>query len=321
MKKYRVVFMGTPEFAVCSLDAIITRGYEVAAIVTSVDKPAGRGRNTRESAVKKFAKSAGLRVLQPRNLKDPSFIDKLTELEADVFIVVAFRMLPEEVWKIPPSGTINLHASLLPQYRGAAPVNHVLINGEKVTGVTTFLIDDEIDTGKILLRREVPVTESENAGSLHDKLMIAGAELIINTLEGLEKGLVSPKSQAEFMTEGETLKTAPKLTPDFCTIDWNNDPGTLHNFIRGLSPYPGARTSFRNDEKTISFKIYESLPGFESHDRDPGEIITDGKKILRIACKGGFLNILSLQVEGKRRLGTEEFLNGFRIKDYPLPLS
>jgi len=321
MKNLRVVFMGTPEFAVASLGSLIMNGYEVAAVVTSPDKPAGRGRNVRKPAVKIYAESHYLPVLQPENLKNPVFIERLKRLKADVFIVVAFRMLPEEVWKIPTQGTINLHASLLPQYRGAAPINHVLINGETMTGVTTFLIDDKIDTGNILLRQEVPVFPFENAGDLHDKLMKHGARLIIRTLEGIENGSVRPKSQTDFMLPGEILKTAPKIFPGFCIINWNNDPRTLHNFIRGLSPYPCARSVFRNEMKNVSFKIFESEPHMEMHDFQPGHILSDGRKYLRIACREGFIDILSLQIEGKKRLSTTEFLKGFRIEEYPEPLS
>ena len=321
MKNLRVVFMGTPEFAVASLGSLIMNGYEVAAVVTSPDKPAGRGRNVKKPAVKLYAESHYLPVLQPENLRNPVFIERLLRLKADVFIVVAFRMLPEEVWRIPSRGTINLHASLLPQYRGAAPINHVLINGEPVTGVTTFLIDDKIDTGNILLREEVPVFPFENAGDLHDKLMKHGARLIIRTLEGIENGTTGPKPQTDFMIPGEILKTAPKIFPDYCIIDWNKDPRSLHNFIRGLSPYPCARSVFSNDRKNISFKIFESEPLTEQHSLSPGHILSDGRKYLRIACNGGFINILSLQIEGKKRLGAEEFLKGFRIDEYTVPLS
>lgn len=316
MKNFRVVFMGTPEFAVASLGSLLMNGYNVVAVVTTPDKPAGRGRKISKSAVKKFCESNYLPVLQPENLKDPLFIDGLIRLRPDVFIVVAFRMLPEVVWKIPSKGTFNLHASLLPQYRGAAPINHVIINGERQTGVTTFLIDEKIDTGNILLREEVPVFPFENAGDLHDKLMKYGARLVIRTLEGIADNSLKPQPQSIFMIPGEILHTAPRIFPDDCIIDWNSDPEKIHNFIRGLAPFPGARSAFRNDKKSISFKIYESRPELSQHNFEPGKIITDGKNFIRVACRGGFINISSLQIEGKSRMNSEELLRGFRISDF-----
>jgi methionyl-tRNA formyltransferase len=315
MKSLRVVFMGTPEFAVATLGSLLINGYDVAAVVTAPDKPAGRGRAVRESAVKAYATSQFLPVIQPENLKNPEVIEHLKRLNADVFVVVAFRMLPQEVWKIPPKGTINLHASLLPQYRGAAPINHVLINGETTTGVTTFLIDDKIDTGNILLREEVPVSNSENAGELHDKLMKHGARLVIKTLEGISGNIIRPRSQSEFLMPGEIVKTAPKIFPDFCNVNWNDTPDSIYNFIRGLSPYPCARSVLVDGNKRVSFKIFESRPAVETHDLPAGKILSDGKT-LRIACNGGFINILSLQAEGKKMLAAEEFLKGFRIEGY-----
>lgn len=321
MKSLRVVFMGTPEFAVASLGSLLMNGYNVVAVVTSPDKPAGRGRNVTKSAVKLFSESNYLPLLQPENLKNPVFIERLKRLNADVFVVVAFRMLPEEVWRIPPKGTINLHASLLPQYRGAAPINHVIINGETISGVTTFLIDDKIDTGNILLRQEVPVFPFENAGDLHNKLMKHGARLVIKTLEAIAGNWIKPQAQSNFMIPGEIIKQAPRILPEYCIIDWNNERQKIHNFIKGLSPYPCARSVFMNEKRSISFKIYESQIETEKHLLQPGKIVSDGKSFLKIACKGGFIRILNLQIEGKKRLTTEEFLRGFNIDEYSVPIN
>lgn len=321
MKSLRVVFMGTPEFAVASLGSLLMNGYNVVAVVTSPDKPAGRGRNVTKSAVKLFSESNYLPLLQPENLKSPVFIERLKRLNADVFVVVAFRMLPEEVWRIPLKGTINLHASLLPQYRGAAPINHVIINGGTISGVTTILIDDKIDTGNILLRQEVSVFPFENAGDLHNKLMKHGARLVIKTLEAIAGNWIKPQAQSNFMIPGEIIKQAPRILPEYCIIDWNNEPQKIHNFIRGLSPYPCARSVFMNERKSISFKIYESQTETEKHLLQPGKIVSDGKSFLKIACKDGFVRILNLQIEGKRNLTTEEFLRGFNIDEYSVPIN
>ncbi len=321
MKSLRVVFMGTPEFAVAPLGSLLMNGYNVVAVVTSPDKPAGRGRIFTKSAVKLFSESNYLPLLQPDNLKNPVFIERLRRLNADVFVVVAFRMLPEEVWKIPPKGTINLHASLLPQYRGAAPINHVIINGETTTGVTTFLIDNKIDNGNILLRQEVTVFPFENAGDLHDKLMKHGARLVIKTLEAIAGSWIKPQPQSQFMIPGEILKPAPKISSDYCIIDWNLEPVKIHNFIRGLAPDPCARSVFKNEKKSISFKIYESQPETEKHLLQPGKIVSDGKNFIKITCVGGFIRILNLQIEGKKRLNTEEFLRGFLIDEFVVPVN
>ncbi len=316
MKNLRVVFMGTPEFAVASLGSLLMNGSNVVAVVTSPDKPSGRGRMVTKSAVKEFAESNYLPVLQPDNLKNPVFAERLKRLNPDVFIVVAFRMLPEMVWRIPPNGTFNLHASLLPQYRGPAPVNHVIINGETMTGVTTFMIDDKIDTGNILMREEVPIFPFENAGDLHDKLMKHGARIVIKTLEEIAKGQISPQPQTNFMLPGEILKTAPKIFPDDCNIHWDCEPDKIHNLIRGLSPYPCAKSEFKNEKKTITFKVFESRPVYDNHNFKPGKIISDGRKYIKIACTGGFIQIISLQIEGKTRMNSEEFLRGFRIGEF-----
>jgi methionyl-tRNA formyltransferase len=255
MKNLRVVFMGTPEFAVASLGALLMNGYDIVAVVTSPDKPAGRGLKVAESAVKIFASSSCLPVFQPENLKDQSFISRLKELKADIFVVVAFRMLPREIWEIPPLGTINLHASLLPQYRGAAPINHAIINGESSTGVTTFLIDDKIDTGNILLREEVSISPSENAGDLHNRLMKHGARLIVRTLREISEHRLEPQPQTNFMVPGELLNKAPRIFPEQCNINWRDRPQIIHNFIRGLSPAPCARSTFISSTRSYSCRF------------------------------------------------------------------
>jgi methionyl-tRNA formyltransferase len=321
MKNLRIVFMGTPEFAVAPLGSLLMNGYNIVSVVTSPDKPAGRGRTVTKSAVKLFAESNYLPLLQPENLKNPVFIERLKRLNPDIFIVVAFRMLPQEVWKIPARGTINLHASLLPQYRGAAPINHVIINGETMTGVTTFLIDDKIDTGNILLRQEVPIFPFENAGDLHDKLMKHGARLVIKTLEGLAGNFIKPQNQSSFIMPGEILKPAPKIFPDYCTIEWKHDPQKIHNFIRGLSPYPCARAAFKNENRSISYKIFESQPETAKHLLQSGQIVSDGTSFIKIACAAGFIRVLSLQAEGKKRLSTEDFLRGFKMEEFCAPVN
>lgn len=320
MKDLRIVFMGTPDFAVATLGCLIMNGFNVVAVVTAPDKPAGRGRKLKKSAVKEFAEFSSLPVLQPASLKDPVFIDELKKLEPDLSIVVAFRMLPEVIWRIPKSGTINLHASLLPNYRGAAPINHAIINGETVTGVTTFFIDEKIDTGSILLREEVPIFAYDNAGDLHDRLKLNGARLVIKTIEGIANDNLKPKSQKEFVKTNDILRPAPKLSPEFCIIDWKKDVLSVNNFIRGLAPYPCARTFLSNNSTELSLKIYEALPEKEHVSAEPGEILSDGKKYIKIACSDGFINISSLQLEGKTRMSTAEFLRGFRIEEYHIPV-
>lgn len=310
--------MGTPEFAVATLGSLLINGFNVVGVVTAPDKPAGRGRKVTKSAVKEFAEISSLRIMQPSNLKDPQFIDQLKILNADLFIVVAFRMLPEAVWKMPPLGTINLHASLLPDYRGAAPINHAIINGETMTGVTTFLIDDKIDTGNILLREEVPIYPFENAGDLHDRLMKQGARLVVNTITQIVENKAHAIPQIILSGQKESQKLAPKIHTADCIIDWNNDPVKIHNLIRGLAPSPCARSWFKSDSTTISFKIYESHPEIEQHSFKAGTIFSDGKHYIKISCKDGFLNISNLQLEGKTRMNTNEFLRGFRISNFTI---
>jgi methionyl-tRNA formyltransferase len=313
MKSPRIIFMGTAEFAVASLGSLLMNGFDVAGVVTAPDKPAGRGRKISKSPVKEFAEFSYLPVLQPDNLKDQGFIDALKKIHADIFVVVAFRMLPEIVWRMPSSGTINLHASYLPHYRGAAPVNRVIMNGETVTGVSTFLIDEKIDTGRILKREEVQIFPFENAGDLHDRLMKAGASLLIRTIMGITDNSLSPVPQSELLPNGEKPKDAPKIFPADCLIDWNLNPVKIHNQVRGLAPYPGARSYLLTGGKKLSFKLLESQPESAVHNHKPGTVISDGKQLLKIAVPGGFINILNLQVEGKNRMYAADFLRGFNI--------
>jgi len=313
--------MGTPEFAVATLGSLLMNGFNVVGVVTAPDKPSGRGRKINKSAVKEFAEFSYLPIFQPDNLKDAGFISELKKLNADLFIVVAFRMLPEAVWKIPAIGTINLHASLLPNYRGAAPINHAIINGETITGVTTFFIDEKIDTGSILLQEEIQIFPFENAGDLHDRLMKHGARLVIRTLSDIAENKIKPLPQKSLLNPGESPKPAPKIHPKDCLINWNNEPVKIHNFIRGLAPYPCAKSILKNDLSTHSIKIYESEPEITEHAFLPGHLITDEKHFLRVACKHGYINIVSLQLEGKTRMNTVEFLRGFKITDYAIPVS
>jgi len=313
--------MGTPEFAVATLGSLLMNGFNVVAVVTAPDKPSGRGRKITKSAVKEFAEFSHLPILQPENLKDPGFVESMKKLNADLFIVVAFRMLPEVIWKMPSIGTINLHASLLPHYRGAAPINHAIISGESVTGVTTFFIDDRIDTGSILLQEEIQIFPFENAGDLHDRLMKHGARLVIRTLAGITHNTIVPLPQLKLLKPGEVPKAAPKIFPENCIIDWNLDANRIHNFIRGLSPYPGAKSALRVGDETISFKIFESQPEIGDHLFKPGSIISDGKHFLRVACGKGFISILNIQIEGKNRMNTIEFLRGFSIADCSIAVS
>jgi methionyl-tRNA formyltransferase len=316
MKNLRIVFMGTPTFAVATLGSLLMNGFNVVGVVTAPDKPSGRGRKMTKSAVKEFAEFSYLSIMQPENLKDPQFVNDLRQLKPDIFLVVAFRMLPELIWKMPSIGTINLHASLLPQYRGAAPINRVLINGEASTGVTTFFIDEKIDTGNILLRDEIQIYPNENAGDLHNRLMNIGARLVIKTLGVISENKITPVPQSHFLKDGEMLKTAPKIFPDDCIINWNTNHHDIHNLVRGLSPYPCARSFFIKDSVSVSFKIFESRPEQSDHSLKPGEIVSDGKSFVKIACQNGFLNIVNIQLEGKKRMDIADFLKGFKISDY-----
>lgn len=308
LDELKIIFMGTPEFAVASLDALVKAGCNIAGVVTAPDKPAGRGMKLNESAVKKYAIDRGLKILQPEKLKSPDFIKELESLNADLQVVVAFRMLPEVVWNMPPLGTINLHGSLLPQYRGAAPINWAVINGEKETGVTTFKLKHEIDTGDILLQERFAIGEDETAGEVHDRMKEIGADLLVETVKGLAEGKIieSPQSDRDSQTE---LKHAPKIFTETCRIDWNKSAEEIHNLVRGLSPFPGAFT-YLNDKM---LKVYRSRKEIASHDKTPGEMITDGKTYLKFTCSNGYVYMSDIQLEGKKRMNIEDFLRGYRF--------
>ncbi len=335
-KDLRIVFMGTPEFAVASLDALVNAGCTIVGVITAPDKPAGRGMKLQESAVKKYAVEKGLPILQPEKLKNPQFLETLKSLKADLQIVVAFRMLPEVVWNMPPLGTINVHGSLLPQYRGAAPINWAIINGEKETGVTTFKLKHEIDTGDILLQEKIPIGENETAGELHDKMKEVGAQLLVKTIQGLADGSLketpqspisgqqaaSGKRQAAIndpvtletysplTTRHSPLKHAPKIFTETCKIDWNKTVDEVHNLIRGLSPFPGA-FGYLGDKM---LKIYRSEKEKVQPSLQPGAFETDKKTFLRFACADGFILVKELQVEGKKKMQVEDFLRGYRFE-------
>jgi methionyl-tRNA formyltransferase len=306
--------MGTPEFAVASLSALVSGGYDVCAVVTAPDRPAGRGRKIKMSPVKEFALDKGITVLQPANLKDAAFIEKLRGLKATLFIVVAFRMLPQAVWNMPPLGTFNLHASLLPQYRGAAPINHTIINGERTGGVTTFFLRHEIDTGNIIFREETAIAADETAGQYHDRLMEIGARLLLKTVKAIAEGQVETRSQEEFLAEGEVLKTAPKIRKEDCRINWHKDAEHVNNLIRGLSPYPGAFTELAfSGNKTLYLKIFEAKVKACSCSATPGTVMTDHKNYLDVCCGHDCISIQELQQAGKKRMPVREFLLGLNF--------
>lgn len=307
MSALRIIYMGTPDFAVAPLRALVEAGYNIAAVVTAEDKPAGRGLKAQESAVKKYAVEAGLRVLQPPKLRAPEFIAELRELKPDLGIVIAFRMLPEAVWSLPRLGTFNLHASLLPQYRGAAPINWAIINGEQVTGVTTFMLNSEIDKGDIIGRREVAIGPDENAGSLHDRLMEAGTALVLESVKLVAQGAVTPLPQ----TDSADLKPAPKIFKETCRIDWCASADSIHNKIRGLSPYPGAWSEMTCGSETMQVKIYESAKEHAPHNMPCGTI-ADAGNLIKVACADGYISIKDLQLSGKKRMGAGDFLRGFK---------
>jgi methionyl-tRNA formyltransferase len=298
--------MGTPEFAVPSLNKLYEAGYDIVAVVTAPDKPAGRGMRLTQSAVKKYALEKNLKILQPEKLKNPSFIEELQSLKADVQVVVAFRMLPEVIWNMPPLGTINLHASLLPQYRGAAPINWAIINGEKQTGVTTFKLQHEIDTGNILLQEKINIADDETAGSLHDKMMIAGAELLLKTINQLEAGTLQEIAQSNVSVS--PLLHAPKIFTETCEINWNNEVNEIYDLIRGLSPYPAAFTFLQGKK----LKIFSAEKELSNGANEPGEIFTDHKSFLKFAAKDGFISLKEIQLEGKKRMNITDFLRGWR---------
>lgn len=311
MKKLRIVFMGTPEFAVKTLNQILIAGFEVAGVITAPDKPSGRGRKLQQSAVKLFAEEKGINVLQPTNLKSPEFINELKILNPNVQVVVAFRMLPKVVWQLPELGTFNLHASLLPQYRGAAPINWALINGETSTGVSTFFIDEKIDTGEMILQKEVKIGKEENVEALHDKLMTLGAGLVVETLKLIQSGQVETIKQEE----SPQLKEAPKLDKDNTRILWEKTSNDILNFIRGLDPYPGAWSWFENgNDERLQMKIYKANVEQDSHKIATGTILLEVKS-LKVAVSDGFVHLLEIQLPGKRKMKTAELLNGFQFKN------
>ncbi|MBS1626397.1 MAG: methionyl-tRNA formyltransferase [Bacteroidetes bacterium] len=304
--------MGTPEFAVASLDALVNAGCNIVGVVTAPDKPAGRGMKLNESAVKKYAVEKKLHVLQPEKLKDNYFLNELKALKADIQIVVAFRMLPEVVWNMPPMGTINLHGSLLPQYRGAAPINWAVINGEKKTGVTTFKLQHAIDTGNILLQKSFDIGEDETAGEIHDRMKIIGAEALVNTLKGIATNSLREVPQNEHEIQNSKLiplQHAPKIFTETCKINWNQPADKIHNLIRGLSPFPAAFT-FLNDK---ILKIYKSKKDIVVHNFETGKVFTDNKTYLKFSCSNGFIYLHELQLEGKKKMLVEDFLRGYKI--------
>lgn len=318
MKKISIVFMGTPEFAVESLRQILLHGFEVKAVVTVADKPAGRGLKLRISPVKEFALSNRLEVLQPENLKDPDFIQALEATAANLFIVVAFRKLPEVVWRIPALGSFNLHASLLPQYRGAAPINHAILNGERQTGVTTFFLNQGIDTGTLIMNEAVQIGENETAGELHDRLMTKGAGLVIKTIEAIRDGSVKPKEQS---VEAGGIRSAPRLFREHCFIKWGQSANEVHNHIRGLSPYPAAYSILKMDNAEREVKIIRSALTRISSDREAGNIwITEDGKMM-VACCDFFIEILQLQPAGKKQMEATGFLRGIRAQELSFSLS
>jgi methionyl-tRNA formyltransferase len=309
IKDIRIAFMGTPDFAVASLNALVNAGCNIVGVITAPDKPAGRGMQLQQSAVKKYAGEKGLNILQPEKLKNPLFIEELKALNADMQIVVAFRMLPEIVWAMPPMGTINVHASLLPQYRGAAPINWAIINGEKETGITTFKLQQEIDTGNILMQEKISIDENETAGELHDALKLLGADVLIKTIDGLINKTLNEVSQSEIRTPESEIKLAPKINTETCTIDWNKNVDNIFNLIRGLSPFPTAFTHLHDK----MLKIYSAKKEITDHHHANGEALSDGKTYLKFACTNGFIHCTDIQLQGKKRMLIEDFLRGYRM--------
>lgn len=309
----RIVFMGTPTFAVESLKALVEGGYDVVGVITMPDKPAGRGHKIQYSPVKEYALSRNLPLLQPERLKDEAFIEQLSSLKADLQIVVAFRMLPEVVWNMPSLGTFNLHGSLLPQYRGAAPINWAIINGEKETGITTFFLTHEIDTGEVIDKVAIPILPSDNAGTIHDKLMILGAQLVVKTVDAIRNNTLTRIPQSKLIQDVQTLRPAPKLTKENCTIDWNKPSTDIHNFVRGLSPYPAALTTlYTNGQPPQQVKIFETeiIEDANTHSHGSLSVTSDG--YLQVLTATGALKVISLQLPGKKRVNSNEWLRGFR---------
>jgi len=310
----RIVFMGTPEFAVPSLKALIDTGYNVVGVITAPDKVAGRGKKVRMSAVKVFAQDNNLNILQPDKFKDKTFLQQLSNLNANLQIVVAFRMLPEVVWAMPQLGTFNLHASLLPQYRGAAPINFAIINGEKSTGLTTFFLDKHIDTGKIIKQERIDIDDNDDVGTLHDKMMVIGSKLILSTVELILEGKIESLEQDSLIKENEIIKLAHKIDKEYCRVNWDNDSKSIYNFIRGLSPYPTAFSTLNSPEGVShNVKIYRTaIISQKENLSKPGTFNTDGKTYINVNTTSGILSILELQLSGKKRMKIEDFLRGFQ---------
>lgn len=316
--KLRIVYMGTPDFAVYPLQRLLEEGFSVVGVVTNPDKPAGRGQKITESAVKQFALSRGLPILQPERFKEEQFLNELKELKADLQLVVAFKMLPEVVWAMPPLGTVNLHASLLPDYRGAAPINRVIMNGETTTGVTTFLLKQEIDTGNIIFRKQVNIGDDMTAGELHDRLMSVGADLLVETVRSIEDGNYPLQEQSGLMGD-KPLRNAPKIFKEEMKIDWNEDVADIYNHIRGLSPFPTAWTEWKHllTGEMISLKIFQAEKEETTHDVHT-TVMKKEKDMISVYVKGGIIRIRELQLSGKKRMSAGEFLRGFRLEDYTL---
>lgn len=309
-KNIRIAYFGTPEFAASQLEAILAAGYEVAVVVTMPDKPAGRGRKIQYSDVKNVALAHGLPLLQPEKLRDETFLEQLASYQADLFIVVAFRMLPAVVWQMPRLGTFNLHASLLPQYRGAAPINFAIINGETETGLTTFFLNEEIDKGAVIMREKVAIRPDESAGELHDELMVLGNTVVVETIKKIESGIINAQPQDK-MVEGMALKPAPKITKEFCNVDWSQDCQSVYNHIRGLSPYPAAHTRLLSDSgEAIDMKVFSSEMERCQTQMAGGSVVTDNKKYLKVAVKDGFIHLTMVQQAGKKAMPIADFLRG-----------
>lgn len=314
-KDLRIVYMGTPDFAVESLRRLVEGGYNIVGVITMPDKPMGRhGSVLQASPVKQYAVSQGLKVLQPEKLKDETFVNELRALQADLQIVVAFRMLPEVVWNMPKLGTFNLHASLLPQYRGAAPINWAVINGDTETGITTFFLQHEIDTGAIIQQVRVPIADTDNVEVVHDKLMVLGGDLVIETVEAILAGTVKAIPQETLFQSDEDLRPAPKIFKETCRIDWSKGVKRVYDFIRGLSPYPAAWTELSVGDKVLELKIFAASKEFCTHQQTVGTVLTDHKSYMKVALEDGFLNILTLQLSGKKRMEVTDFLRGFRAE-------
>ena len=311
----RIVFMGTPEFAVESLKVLVENNYNVVGVVTMPDKPAGRGHKVQYSAVKQYALDRGLTLLQPEKLKDDQFLKELKALNADVQVVVAFRMLPEIVWNMPKHGTFNLHASLLPQYRGAAPINWAIINGETETGATTFFLTHEIDTGKIILQEKITISENDNAGTIHDKLMVLGGSMVRKTIDLLMEGKTDAVDQSQYLTSDTKLNAAPKIFKETCELNLSKTVSEANNFVRGLSPYPAAwvQLQFPGQPDVITLKVFETEKEIVNHSIETGTIVTDGKKNAKIALVDGFLHLKQVQAPGKKRMDIGELLRGMRL--------